>query len=150
MFLNSLVCKRAGEKNSQFTFSVCPCLKNSTLIQLISGRTPRPQSDILISTPKMSFTISQVTNAIAMDGTTWNGEKKLNGMLSSYKISRKKIAIYALNKAALNSKKILKNRNYACQRIDLNSLTKCVNMSVKCLQNGGINRHDFHCHLGYQ
>lgn len=32
---------------------------------------PQFQSDILISTPKMSFTISYVTNAIAMDGTTW-------------------------------------------------------------------------------
>lgn len=31
---------------------------------------PQFQSDILISTPKMSFTISYVTNAIAMDGTT--------------------------------------------------------------------------------
>lgn len=32
------------------------------------------QSDILISTPKTSFTISYVTNAIAMDGTTWKIE----------------------------------------------------------------------------
>jgi len=28
------------------------------------------QSDILISTPRTSFTTSYVTNAIAMDGTT--------------------------------------------------------------------------------
>lgn len=37
-----------------------PCLQKQRILQ----------SEILISTPKMSFTTSYVTNAMAMDGTT--------------------------------------------------------------------------------
>jgi hypothetical protein len=70
MFLNSLVCKRAGKKIPSLPSLYALAYKNTTLVQQISGRTPRLQSDILISTPKMSFTISYVTNAIAIDGTT--------------------------------------------------------------------------------
>lgn len=76
---------RVLRKLSLVHFSICSIAykkKNSNAHHKHFNLNGAPfQSDILISTPKMSFTTSYVTNASAIDGTTWKRRKGINDQI---------------------------------------------------------------------